>query len=147
MKAPFTFLLLLSLFFTACSPEPEEKPKVEKLSLAEELANKQLEAYNNRDLLTFLEYFHDSVLVYDALQQPGYKGKTKMFEVYEGWFGMCDTIHCEILNRISAGNTVIDHERIYYTIEGRPTTFEAIAIYKVWGRRIKEVHFVRPEWE
>ncbi|MCB0705154.1 MAG: nuclear transport factor 2 family protein [Saprospiraceae bacterium] len=142
-------LLFLALFFTACqSDSAKETPaKAPEPSLAEKLADQQLVAYNKRDLESFLTFFSDTVKVYNSLHEFGYQGTQKMYEVYEGWFGMTESMHCQIINRIATGNTVIDHERIEYTIDGKENAFESIAIYKVAGDKIAEVHFVRPEWK
>lgn len=116
-------------------------------SVAVDLAEAQLIAYNNRDLDAFLIPYGDSVKIFNDLEEFGYQGKVGMRENYASWFSSVDTLHCEVVNRIATGNTVIDHENVVFRMAGEKeiVQFEAIAIYKVAAGKIQEVHFVRPE--
>ena len=110
------------------------------------LAEQQLQAYNQRNLDAFLVPYSDSVKVYNSLHQFGYQGLDNMRENYAGWFNTLDSLHCEVVNRIATGNTVIDHERVYFKRPKQDAQIiEALAIYKIGQGKIQEVHFVRPE--
>ena len=52
-------------------------------------------------------------------------------------------LHCELVNRIVLGNTVIDQEKV----TGIPglELLEAIAIYKIKDGKIAQVYFIRKE--
>ncbi len=52
-------------------------------------------------------------------------------------------LHCELVNRMVLGNTVIDQERI----TGLPGAdyLEAIAVYKIEDNKIAKVYFIRKE--
>ncbi len=151
----FSYLLLLALIFTACQPtstaEVEATPTVEEAekpkptSIAEQLAQQQLDAYNRRDIDAFLVPYSDSVKVYNNITEFGYQGKEKMREGYIGFFSKLDSLHCDVVNRIVTENTVIDHEKLYFRAPGQPAqTGEAIAIYKIAHNKIQEVYFVNP---
>jgi hypothetical protein len=66
-----------------------------------------------------------------------------MREGYSLMFANSPDLHCEIINRIILGNTVIDQERVVRIKGQKP--IEVIAIYKIHGDKITEVYFVRPE--
>lgn len=116
-------------------------------SKADKLVEAQLAAYNQRDLEAFLLPFSDSVRVYTG-RKLDYEGKDNMRKGYAEWFGGLDTLHCKIVKRISAGNTVIDYER--YTFKkkgGEANTAETIAMYKIRNDKIQEITFIRPQWD
>ena len=69
-----------------------------------------------------------------------YEGKETMRKTYQ-FIEQNPDLHCELVNRIVEGNTVIDHERVFIG-KGRPP-FKAIAIYKIRDGEIGEVYFVR----
>lgn len=109
----------------------------------EALAQRQLNAYNARNLEAFLEPYSDSVELYNFPNDMWAKGKARMREVYGGMFERTPELHCELKNRMVLGNTVIDEERVTGFPNGR--VIEAIAIYKVEEGRIARVYFVRKE--
>ncbi len=140
---------LLSIFIFACSPQAPERPeKIETpkpLSPAAQLAQAQLDAYNNMDIEGFLLPYSDSVKVYGTLGELSYTGSENMRSVYTQWFGGLDSLHCTLLNRIVSGNTVIDHEKLSFRRRGLDgvNSSEAIAIYKIEGDKIVEVRFTK----
>lgn len=158
MKLKYIFPFLFLCCFVAC--EDEEKPEIIQAiedaaadhvrpeSAADKLVQEQLEAYNKRDLDEFLKPFSDSVKVYNNLRDFNYQGIDKMRENYANWFDGLDTLNCQIVNRISAGNTVIDYERLTFKRKnGEGNTSETIAIYRIGDDKIQEVTFVRPVWK
>lgn len=109
----------------------------------EELAQQQLDAYNNRDIEAFLVPYSDTVKIYDFPKVISMQGKEAMRETYSGMFDRIPELNCELKNRIVSGNTVIDHERIF--IQASQPKIEAIAIYKMANGKIQEVYFMSPE--
>ena len=102
----------------------------------------QLEAYNNRDIEKFASAFSEDVKVY---RQPGvltYQGRDELKKRYGAMFAATPDLHCEIVNRIVAGNVVIDHEKVQRT-KGQPRT-DAIAVYRIKDGLIEEVTFIPP---
>lgn len=105
----------------------------------ENIVQKQLDAYNNRDLKALLDTYSDEVEVYNFPNELLYKGKQKMEEGYTSFFDSSPDLHCEIKKRIIIGNKVIDEE--YITANG--TSFSAVAIYEVKNGKIVKVTFVQ----
>lgn len=108
-------------------------------------ATLQLQAYNNRDIDTFLKAYTDDVKVY---RQPGvlsYQGIDEMRKRYGQKFAETPDLHCQLVNRIVSGNVVIDHERVQ-TDKSKPR-IEAIAVYRIWEGKIYEVTFIYPDPE
>lgn len=105
----------------------------------EELANTQLEAYNNRDIEGFLVPYSDTVKVYDSNKNLLYQGIETMRTQYSTMFDRTPDLNCNLLNRIAVGSTVIEHEEVTFG-EGRKIF--AIVMYKVAHNKIQEVHFL-----
>lgn len=105
----------------------------------EELANEQLEAYNNRDIEAFLGSYSDSVKVYNDQGEMLYEGKEIMRAQYGNMFVNTPDLNCNLLNRIAVNNTVIEHEEVTFG-EGRK--IYAIVMYKVADNKIQEVYFL-----
>lgn len=107
----------------------------------EELAQAQLDAYNQRNLEAFLLPYDDSVAVYTFPNQLQYRGKTQMRQVYGEMFQNLPDLHCTLLNRMVLENTVIDHELVVFR-KGQQS-LKAIAIYKIKNGKIAEVYFLQ----
>lgn len=107
---------------------------------AADLAQAQLDAYNQRDLEAFLLPYADSVAVYTFPNQLQYRGKAEMRKIYGQMFQNLPDLHCTLVNRMVQGNTVIDQESVVFRKGEKP--LQAIAIYKVKAGKIAEVYFV-----
>lgn len=105
----------------------------------EELANAQLEAYNNRDIEAFLKPYSDSVKVFNDKRELLYEGKETMRAQYGNMFARTPDLNCNLLNRIAVNTTIIEHEEVTFG-EGRK--IYAIVMYKVSEGKIQEVHFL-----
>ncbi len=105
------------------------------------LAQQQLNAYNARNIEAFLEPYSEDVEIYNFPNELIYKGKERMRTNYANMFENTPELHCELVNRIVLGNTVIDQERV----TGFPgdQVIEAIAIYKIEKGKIAQVYFLR----
>jgi hypothetical protein len=128
MKNLTLFFLLITSFAYAQTMTPEQ------------LAEHQLQGYNERNINKFLEAYSDSVKVYMFPDKLLYTGKDKMKSGYEGMFASTPDLHCTLKSRMVLGNTVIDEERVLLN-KSRPL-LEAIAIYKVAAGKIQEVYFI-----
>ncbi len=104
------------------------------------LAQRQLNAYNARDVEAFLATYSEDVEVYGYPGRLLYQGKDKMRERYAAMFAQWPDLHCELVNRMVLGNTVIDQERI----TGRNNeVMRAIAVYTVRDGKIARVEFIQ----
>jgi imidazolonepropionase-like amidohydrolase len=110
---------------------------------AEDLAQIQLNAYNSRDIESFLSVYSDSVEIYEFPGKLLYKGKDQMRKVYQPFFESAAELHCKLVNRIVNGKYVIDRE--YVTGNPRKAEINATAIYEVENELIKKVWFIRGE--
>lgn len=107
----------------------------------EALAQRQLNAYNARDIEAFLEPYSEDVEIYNFPNELIHKGKEEMRLRYTSLFESVPDLHCELVNRIVLGNMVMDQERVSGFPNGR--IIKAVAIYKVENGKINKVYFVR----
>lgn len=105
----------------------------------EYFTEKQLIAYNKRDIEAFLKVYAKNVKVYTFPDKLEYEGIEEMRKIYTPMFEKTTDLHCKITSRIVKGNTVIDEELV--TANGRQ--FKAVAIYEIKGGKIVSVRFVR----
>ncbi|HAA22894.1 MAG TPA: steroid delta-isomerase [Cytophagales bacterium] len=110
----------------------------------EVLAQRQLNAYNEGDIDAFLEPYSDTVKIFRIPgSEPYMVGKENMRPRYANLFERIPELHCEVVERMVVGNTVVDQERLTGLPDGNVA--HAIAIYKVANGKIVEVHFWSPE--
>jgi imidazolonepropionase-like amidohydrolase len=102
------------------------------------LAQRQLNAYNFRNIEAFLEPYADDVEIYNFPDKLVGKGKDAMRKNYTSFFETTPNLHCELVGRIVRGNVVIDQERV----QAGDKIFEAIAIYHIENNKIKKVYFI-----
>ena len=101
---------------------------------AESVVQRQLEAYNARDLERFLAEFADDVRLYrPPSPEPAIAGKQALADFYAKERFSRPALHAEIFNRMVLGNKVIDHERISGV---RDEPFEVVVVYRVVDGRI-----------
>ncbi|GAB3536520.1 nuclear transport factor 2 family protein [Pontibacter brevis] len=134
------FLLIIML--AVCTLSASAQAAQDKASV-EAPVKQQLKGYNNRDIDTFAKAFSDTVKVY---RQPGvlsYQGREELRKRYGQMFANTPDLHCEVVNRIIAGNVVIDHEKVRRS-KDQPR-FDAIAVYRVKNNEIVEVTFISPD--
>ena len=103
------------------------------------LAQRQLNAYNLRNIDAFLEPYADDVEVYNYPNDLRFKGKETMRKGYSKMFDNTPNLHCELLGRIVQGNVVIDKERVRFGDK----IMEAVAIYHIENEKIKRVYFIQ----
>lgn len=107
---------------------------------AEEVVQKQLEAYNARNIEAFLATYADNAQLFELPDNLLARGTAELRERYTKRFADA-RLRAEIVNRIVVGNTVIDHERVRLTLPEGPGTVEAAAIYEVRDGKITAVWF------
>lgn len=101
---------------------------------AEAIVQRQLEAYNARDLERFLAEFAEDVRVYrPPAAEPAISGKRAFGEFYARERFKHPALHAELLGRMVLGAKVIDHERISGV---REEPFEMVVAYQVVDGRI-----------
>lgn len=101
---------------------------------------RQLDAYNARDLDAFVAQYADDVRVYRLpAAEPTLVGKAALADHYaRNRFNLSD-LHAELVNRMVVGNKVIDHELIT-GIGTEPV--DGAALYEVQRGLITTVWFI-----
>ena len=103
------------------------------------IVNKQLEAYNKRDVEEFAKTYAKDIKLYLFPDELTSEGNDALKKRYDTMFKSVPDLNAEIVNRIVLGNKVIDKEKV--TINGN--IFYAIAIYEVKDGLISKVTFIQ----
>ncbi len=106
------------------------------------IIEKQLDAYNKRDIKTFASCFSDTIAVYEYPGKFLYSGMEKFYERYRDFFLKFPEGRAELLGRMTMGNITIDYELVKGVSE---QPFKAFAIYHVKDGIIDTVQFVRDD--
>ncbi|MEO6566063.1 MAG: nuclear transport factor 2 family protein [Casimicrobiaceae bacterium] len=107
-----------------------------------DVVQRQLEAYNARDLDRFVAEYSDNVTVTKLPAiEAAIVGKIRFTEFYATQRFNLPGLHAELVNRIALGNKVIDHERITGV---QPAPFEMVVIYEVADSLIQRVWSLSP---
>jgi hypothetical protein len=103
---------------------------------AEAVVQRQLDAYNARDLERFLAEYADDVRAYrPPAVEPALAGKQAFVDFYSTQRFNLPVLHAQLVNRMVLGGKVIDHERITGV---RPEPFEVAVVYEVAGGLIRQ---------
>ena len=143
-KYLLTVIVIISYFsLTAQNNNIDVENKLDTTHLLSDLpidlVKKQLKAYNSRNIESFLEPYDDDVEAYiHSTNKLAFKGKDAMRKVYSEIFKNTPNLHCELINRIVQGNTIIDKERVQFGEK----IIEAVAIYYIENKKIKKIYFV-----
>nr|WP_099564269.1 nuclear transport factor 2 family protein [Gaetbulibacter sp. 4G1] len=105
----------------------------------EAIVNKQLEAYNKREIDAFVETYTDDIKLYTFPSNLISEGHNAIRKQYASMFEKTSDLNAQIVNRMVLGNKVIDKEMV--TANGN--TFYAIAIYEVQNKKISKVTFIQ----
>ncbi len=100
-----------------------------------EIIQRQLEAYNARELEALLRIYADEAELYEFPATLLARGTAALRERFAQRFRE-PNLHAALLHRIVAGDTVIDHERVSRTFPEGPGTVELTMIYQVKDGRI-----------
>jgi hypothetical protein len=110
---------------------------------AVEVVQRQVEAYNARDLDRFVSSYSETIAIFRMPStEPIISGKVELAKFYSTQRFNLPGLRAEIVNRIALGNKVIDHERIWGV---RDTPLEIAAVYEVVGELIERVWFFPSE--
>jgi hypothetical protein len=95
----------------------------------EAVVQRQLDAYNARDLERFLAEYSEDIRVYrPPAVEPAIVGKQAFGNFYAAQRFNRIGLHAEVVNRMVLGSRVIDHERISGV---REQPFEVAVAYEV----------------
>lgn len=105
----------------------------------EALIQKNLDAYNARDIEAFMADYADDVKLYAYPNTLQTDGKEAMRKSYSDWFNRVPDLNASVKTRIVIGNKVIDEEQV--TANGQ--IINAVAIYEVENGLISKVTFIQ----
>lgn len=138
----FALLVLAAACAPAAAPSPAPTATVTaEPSIAEQVVQRQLEAYNAHDIDAFLATYADDVKMYQHPDTLVTSGLEQARETYTRLFTSQPNIHAAIASRIVQGDYVIDHEVVTGFPGGRE--FRAVAIYQVKNGKIQNVWFLQ----
>ncbi len=139
MIRKFTVLILFYILFSTNSPLTAQE------MTPEQVVQKQLETYNQKDINGFMSLIDDNVTFYDYSDgNITMSGATACKEFYSNLFEASPNLHSTILQRIIFGNKVIDYERITGR-NGNEDIVELMLIYEVNKEKIIKVTVLRKE--
>lgn len=102
---------------------------------------RQLAAYNARDLDAFCACFREDIEVYDFPSALGFKGMEAFRRRYAERFSH-PGLKAIILHRAVIGEVVVDHERVWYRGD-QSDPIEVMAIYTIEDGLVARVDFIR----
>ena len=97
----------------------------------------QVEAFNNRDIETFMETYASNASVENGNGEKMMSGSEEIQAFYSNVFKNSPDLRCEIVNRTSVGDWVVDEEKIQgLKARGLPEQAHAVVAYKVSNGQI-----------
>lgn len=134
-----TVSILFFILFSSISPLTAQ------VMTPEQVVQKQLETYNQRDIDGFMSLIADNVTFYNyADGNITMSGASACKEFYSNLFEASPNLHSTVLQRIIFGNKIIDYERITGR-NGNKDIVELILIYEVNKEKIIKVTVLRKE--
>ena len=107
------------------------------------VVERQLQAYNARDLPEFLAQFSADAAIHElGAVDPSSSSIAEIELRYRQLFAASPNLKAEVISRTTFGHVVVDRERIFGRMGGLEPV-EMLAIYEVRGGRISKLHFVR----
>lgn len=106
------------------------------------LAERQLAAYNARDLDAFAACFAPDVEVYDFPGALVVQGRDAFRARYVERF-RSEGLHAIAVHRAVIGERVIDHERVWLDGPGKGAPIDLVVIYTVRAGLIARVDFIK----
>jgi len=109
----------------------------------EQVVQKSMEAYNNRDINAFMAVMDANVSVHNFSDGAvTMQGATACEEVYSELFKASPNLNSKILTRTVFGNKIIDHEYITGR-NGSDQAIELLLIYEVENEKIVKITVLR----
>lgn len=99
------------------------------------VVQRQLDAYNARDLEALLAIYADDAELFEHPSTLLARGRSELAPRFAARFAE-PNLHAALLQRSVCGDKVIDHERVTRTFPEGPGEIELVMIYQVAGDRI-----------
>lgn len=110
----------------------------------EAVVQRQLEAYNRRDIEALMATYADDAKQFEFPSKLMTSGTAEIRQRFLARFEE-PNLHASLQHRVVLGNTVIDHEIITRTFPEGTGTLEIAAIYEVRNERIASAWFIPGE--
>lgn len=108
--------------------------------ITDDPTERQLVAYNARDIDAFVPCFSEDVIAEDAMGARIVTGHAELRARYGPMFAKYPDLHAHIVSRIRLGEFVLHEE----SVTGRqPEPEHVVAIYRVRGGLIDHIRFIR----
>ena len=101
----------------------------------EAVVQRQLDAFNAREIDALLATYADDAQLFEHPAKLLASGAAELRARFTARFQE-PNLHATLLNRIVAGATVIDHEKVIRTFPEGPGEIELVMIYQVQSGRI-----------
>jgi len=124
---------------TKDNPDTEKTETITSPSEVETIVQRNLDAYNARDIDAFLKDYSEDIKLYAYPNTLQTDGKEALRKSYEIWFEHNPDLKAIVKKRIVIANKVIDEEQV--TANGK--LFNAVAIYEVENGKIVKVTFIQ----
>lgn len=112
------------------------------VTTADDILQRQLDAYNARDADALSALYADDAQQFDHPDKLLASGRTQIKARFARKFEDGNR-HAQILNRIAMGSFVVDHERITRTLPQGVGIVEVTVIYEIANGKIARVWFIR----
>jgi hypothetical protein len=110
---------------------------------AEQIVQINLNAYNSRDIESFMSVINDDIELFEfGSNNPYAKGRDEVRELYIDLFEASPGLNSTIMKRIVFENKVIDHEMIVNR-RGSPNPYEMVIIYELKDQKIYKITAIR----
>ncbi len=103
------------------------------------VVQRQVNAYNARDIEGFASFYSEDIRIYAHPKQLRFSGRDTLYARYKTQFESNPKQHAAIQKRIVLGNHVFDRERV--TGLSRNGPIQAVAHYVIENGKIQEVYF------
>lgn len=111
------------------------------MTSAEQVVQRQVEAYNARDLDAFLACYAEDIEIFDLPnREPSMSGKEMLVGPYQKLFDQNPELNAEIKSRRVFDSFVVDEEFVTGAAK-YPDGLRACAIYQVVNDKIRSVWF------
>src|SRR5687767_3319644 len=107
----------------------------------ETVVQRQLDAYNAKDIEALMGTYAVDAEQFEHPAKLLARGARQIRERFVARFTEAN-LHAKLVNRIVAGNVVIDHEHVTRTFPEGTGKFELVAIYEVQNGKIAKAWFV-----
>ena len=124
---------------TKTETQETEKEISANFSKLSAIVQKQLDAYNSKDVTAFMASYSQDIKLYNYPNELLSEGQDQMRKDYISWFQLTPDLKASVNKRIVIGSKVIDEEQI--TANGK--VFNTVAIYEVENGLITKVTFMQ----